>query len=155
MFQRWKLFRLPRLFRDCVFLWSSGRIGKAVKLTKTEVKHSGKDKDKGKKKKSAHSKDWSEDDKKNNSDGGKNASEIKRNEKGQLVFKGEVKNVLRYRFMNSFTNLSFFLLLQATQSSHLTWLLKRFYRQAVLGVPILGPSTPVSQVCLTVISCWV
>ncbi len=72
------------------------------------MKHSGKDKDKGKKKKSAHSKDWSEDDKKNNSDGGKNTSEIKRNEKGQLVFKGEVKNVLRYRFMiYSFIHKSF------------------------------------------------
>ncbi|XP_067263380.1 uncharacterized protein zgc:113208 [Chanodichthys erythropterus] len=45
--------------------------------TKTKVKLSGKDKDKEKNK----------DDKKNNSDGGKNASEIKRNEKGQLVFK--------------------------------------------------------------------
>ncbi|KAF4112843.1 hypothetical protein G5714_005388 [Onychostoma macrolepis] len=32
--------------------------------------------------------DLSEDDKKDNSDGGKNTSEIKRNEKGQLVFKG-------------------------------------------------------------------
>uniref|UniRef100_A0A673HST7 Zgc:113208 n=1 Tax=Sinocyclocheilus rhinocerous TaxID=307959 RepID=A0A673HST7_9TELE len=30
---------------------------------------------------------WSEDDKKNNSDGGKNTSEMKRNEKGQVVFK--------------------------------------------------------------------
>ncbi|XP_048043295.1 uncharacterized protein zgc:113208 [Megalobrama amblycephala] len=45
--------------------------------TKTKVKLSGKDKDKEK------NKDY----KKNNSDGGKNASEIKRNEKGQLVFK--------------------------------------------------------------------
>lgn len=45
--------------------------------TKTKVKLSGKDKDKEKKNK----------DTKNNSDGGKNTSEIKRNEKGQLVFK--------------------------------------------------------------------
>ncbi|KAK9974773.1 hypothetical protein ABG768_022850 [Culter alburnus] len=45
--------------------------------TKTKVKLSGKDKEKEK------NKDY----KKNNSDGGKNASEIKRNEKGQLVFK--------------------------------------------------------------------
>ncbi|XP_051749857.1 uncharacterized protein zgc:113208 [Ctenopharyngodon idella] len=45
--------------------------------TKTKVKLSGKDKDKEK------NKDY----KKNNSDGGKNASEIKRNENGQLVFK--------------------------------------------------------------------
>uniref|UniRef100_A0A672QDS3 Zgc:113208 n=1 Tax=Sinocyclocheilus grahami TaxID=75366 RepID=A0A672QDS3_SINGR len=46
-----------------------------------------KDKDKGKKNQSAHSTGWSEDDKRNNSDGGKNTSEIKRYEKGQLVFK--------------------------------------------------------------------
>lgn len=45
--------------------------------TKTKVKLSGKDKDKEKKKKVE----------KNNSDDGKNTSEIKRNEKGQLVFK--------------------------------------------------------------------
>lgn len=57
------------------------------------MKVSSKDKEKRRKNKSAHSTDWSEDDKKNNSDGGKNTSEIKRNEKGQLVFKGEVKNV--------------------------------------------------------------
>ncbi|XP_056116031.1 uncharacterized protein zgc:113208 [Rhinichthys klamathensis goyatoka] len=44
--------------------------------TKTKVKLSGKDKDKEKKKK----------DEKTNSDDGKNTSEIKRNEKGQLVF---------------------------------------------------------------------
>lgn len=48
------------------------------------MKLSGKDKDKEKKKK----------DEKNNSDDGKNTSEIKRNEKGQLEFEGEVKNVL-------------------------------------------------------------
>ncbi|XP_016321411.1 uncharacterized protein LOC107672636 isoform X1 [Sinocyclocheilus anshuiensis] len=65
---------------------SDGLIGKADS-TKTNVTLSSKDKDKGKKNKSAHSTDWSEDDKKNDSDGGKNTSEIKRNEKGQLVFK--------------------------------------------------------------------
>ncbi len=72
-----------------------------VKLTLQKLKLSflAKTRTKEKKKKSTHSKDLSEDDKKNNSDGGKNTSEIKRNEKEQLVFKGEVKNVLWYRFM--------------------------------------------------------
>jgi len=53
------------------------------------VEVSGKDKDKKKKKK----------DEKNNSYDGKNTSEVKRNEKGQLVFEGEVKNILLYSFV--------------------------------------------------------
>lgn len=60
-------------------------IGGKADSTKTKVKLSGKDKDKGKISKSAHSTEWTENDKKSSSDGGK--KQIKRNEKGQLLFK--------------------------------------------------------------------
>ncbi|XP_051981687.1 uncharacterized protein zgc:113208 [Xyrauchen texanus] len=56
-------------------------LGVKVDSTKTKVKHS--DKEKEKKEKSAHSSD----EKTKNSDGGKNTSKVKTNEKGQLVFK--------------------------------------------------------------------
>lgn len=60
-------------------------IGGKADSTKTKVKFSGKDKDKGKISKSGHSTEWTENDKKSSSDGGK--KQIKRNEKGQLLFK--------------------------------------------------------------------
>ncbi|XP_051550794.1 uncharacterized protein zgc:113208 [Myxocyprinus asiaticus] len=56
-------------------------LGGKVDSTKTKVKHS--DKDKEKKHKSAHSSD----EKTKNSDEGNNTSKVKKNEKGQLVFK--------------------------------------------------------------------